>query len=105
MSIENLQLTDPIVKNREIVLTAKFTLSTFRQEEAAGAAERSRAARRRRQPIAPTAKPLPPAEHARGREGARRAVAREGRPAQPNATGVDEAKTPAGSAGRLKGGL
>ena len=33
MSIENLTLGDPQVKNREIVLTAKFTATTYRQEE------------------------------------------------------------------------
>jgi type IV pilus assembly protein PilO len=33
ISIENLSLTDPEVKNREIVMTAKFTAVTFRQED------------------------------------------------------------------------
>lgn len=33
VTIENLQLTNPQVKDREIHLTAKFTASTFRQEE------------------------------------------------------------------------
>jgi Tfp pilus assembly protein PilO len=33
VSVENLALTNPEVKNREIVLTAKFTAVTFRQEE------------------------------------------------------------------------
>ncbi len=33
VTIENLQLTAPTVRNREIVLTARFTASTFRQEE------------------------------------------------------------------------
>lgn len=32
VTIENLQLVDPKGKNRELVLTAKFTASTFRQE-------------------------------------------------------------------------
>lgn len=32
VTIENLQLTSPTVRNREVVLTAKFTASTFRQE-------------------------------------------------------------------------
>lgn len=32
VTIENLQLTSPTVRNREILLTAKFTASTFRQE-------------------------------------------------------------------------
>ncbi len=34
VTIENLQLSNPQVRDREIVLTAKFTASTFRQEEA-----------------------------------------------------------------------
>ena len=33
MSIENLSLSNPTVRNREIRLTAKFTASTYRQEE------------------------------------------------------------------------
>lgn len=32
VSIENLSLANPVVRNREIVLTAKFTAATFRQE-------------------------------------------------------------------------
>lgn len=36
VSIENLSIGDPVVKNREIVLTAKFTATTYRQEERAG---------------------------------------------------------------------
>lgn len=34
VSIENLSLSNPQVRNREIHLTAKFTASTYRQEEA-----------------------------------------------------------------------
>ncbi|MFT3695480.1 MAG: type 4a pilus biogenesis protein PilO [Kofleriaceae bacterium] len=33
VSIDNLTIGDPQVKNREIVLTARFTANTFRQEE------------------------------------------------------------------------
>lgn len=40
VSIENLSISDPVVKNREIVLTAKFTATTYRQEERADAAPR-----------------------------------------------------------------
>lgn len=35
VSIENLQLTNPTLRNREIVLSAKFTAVTFRQDDAA----------------------------------------------------------------------
>ncbi|HEU0037577.1 MAG TPA: type 4a pilus biogenesis protein PilO [Kofleriaceae bacterium] len=38
VSIENLALTDPVVRNREIILTAKFTAVTFRQGDAPAAA-------------------------------------------------------------------
>ena len=38
VSIENLQIMNPVVRNREIKLTAKFVASTYRQEEAKGAA-------------------------------------------------------------------
>jgi type IV pilus assembly protein PilO len=37
VSIENLSLSNPTVRNREIRLTAKFTASTYRQEEKADA--------------------------------------------------------------------
>lgn len=37
VSIENLALSSPVVRNREIRLTAKFVASTYRQEEKAGA--------------------------------------------------------------------
>lgn len=53
VSIENLTLAQPVVRNREIVLTAKFTAVTFRQDD-----------RTKAPPPAPTkagAKPLPPA--------------------------------------------
>jgi Tfp pilus assembly protein PilO len=33
ITIEELQLFDPVVKNREIVMTAKFVASTFRQDQ------------------------------------------------------------------------
>ena len=38
VSIENLSLSNPFVRNREIVLTARFTASTYRQIDAAPAA-------------------------------------------------------------------
>lgn len=38
VSIENLSLSNPTVRNREIRLTAKFTASTYRQEEKGDAA-------------------------------------------------------------------
>ena len=38
VSIEDLSLADPKVKNREIVMVAKFVASTYRQEDKTGAA-------------------------------------------------------------------
>ena len=38
VSIENLALSSPVVRNREIVLTAKFTAVTFRQDDKASKA-------------------------------------------------------------------
>lgn len=38
VSIENLQLVNPTVRNREIVLTARFTAVTYRQDEPKGPA-------------------------------------------------------------------
>jgi Tfp pilus assembly protein PilO len=72
VSIDNLTIGDPQIKNREIILTAKFTANTFRQEEkldvtpakpAAGAAAPAHP------PAAGTgsaAKPLPPAATPQG---------------------------------------
>jgi type IV pilus assembly protein PilO len=55
VSIENLSLQQPVVRNREIVLTAKFTAVTFRQDDKAKAAPAPAAV------PAGAAKPLPPA--------------------------------------------
>jgi Tfp pilus assembly protein PilO len=56
VSIEDLQLLQPVVRNREIVLTAKFTAVTFRQDDKAGQPALAPAAT-----PAGAAKPLPPA--------------------------------------------
>ncbi len=58
VSIDNLTIGDPVVRNRQMILTAKFTANTYRQDEKlepAGAKPAAGAA-------APVrAKPLPPA--------------------------------------------
>lgn len=54
VSIENLALSSPVVRNREIVLTAKFTAVTFRQDDKSAKAVPAPAA-------IPAGKPLPPA--------------------------------------------
>jgi Tfp pilus assembly protein PilO len=104
VSIENLQLVDPVVKNHEIVITAKFTMITYRQEEAA-APPNGPASATLQKPIAPAQKPLPPADTPAGAKARVEQSLDKGDQRNRNATGVDEAKTPAGSAGRLKGGL
>jgi type IV pilus assembly protein PilO len=54
VSIENLSLSNPTVRNREIRLTAKFTASTYRQEETGDAGHGPRPG------LKPAAPPPPP---------------------------------------------
>ena len=101
VSIENLSITDPVVKNHELVLTAKFTMTTYRKDEPnAGGAQGATL----QKPVAP--KPLPPADTPAGAKARVENSLEKGDARNRNATGVDEAKTPdhAGSA-RMKGGL
>jgi len=56
VSVESLVLTQPTVKNHEVVLTAKFTAVTYRQEDKPAAAPGAAAA-----PGTPAAKPAAPA--------------------------------------------
>jgi type IV pilus assembly protein PilO len=101
VSVENLSLTDPVVKNHEIVLTAKFTMVTYRQDEPEAASGAPKSAT----PQKPVQKTLPPADTPAGAKARVEQSLDKGDQRNRNATGVDEAKTPAGSAGRLKGGL
>ena len=59
VSIENLQLVQPAVRNREIVLSAKFTAVTFRQDD------KSQKPTQAPGPT-PAGKPLPPAATPQG---------------------------------------
>lgn len=104
VSIEGLQLSNPTVKNHEIVLKAKFTMVTYRQVDAVPAGGTTAPATLQK-PIAPAQKPLPPADTPAGAKARVENSIDKGDQRDRNATGVDEAKTPAGSAGRLKGGL
>jgi len=107
VSIENLSLTNPVVKNREIVLTAKFTASTFRQEEAKGAEPIKRAAPAPAPapaPGAPPPGPPPPTSTPKGAKAATEKALEKGDQRNRNAGGVNEAKTPGGTE-RMKGGL
>jgi type IV pilus assembly protein PilO len=106
ISIENLQLVSPVVKNREIMLTAKFVAVTFRQEDKA-AAPAAKPGESPPQPSGGTA--TPPMPGAGTPQGAKARVEQsldKGEKIDRNATGVDEAKTPAGSgSAKLKEGM
>ncbi|MGE0867506.1 MAG: type 4a pilus biogenesis protein PilO [Kofleriaceae bacterium] len=103
VSIENLSLSNPVVRNREIILNARFTAVTFRQDDAAAAAAGAVGA-----PIVvpsnPAAPPMPSAATPAGAKARTEDALKKGETVDRNATGVEEAKTPAGSA-QLKGGL
>jgi hypothetical protein len=126
VSIENLALVNPEVKNRELALTARFTAVTFRQEDKGAqgppAAGQPGAARPVSPPVpvAPPpplpAAPPPPLPSAAPPAGAKARVesAPEKRDAQDRkasgaadpATGAPPVGTrPAGGSDRLKGGL
>jgi Tfp pilus assembly protein PilO len=89
VSIDNLTIGDPQIRNREIILTAKFTANTYRQEEKVEPAAAKPAAGAAPAP----AKPLPPAATPAG------AKARAN-----DAMNKDE-KRSGSDAQRLKGGL
>ncbi len=92
VSIENLSLTNPVVRNREIRLTAKFTASTYRQEEATGPGAAKAVAKPK--PGAAT----PPASTPKGAKVQTEKALDKGDERNRGAAGVDEAKTPSGSA-------
>jgi len=107
VSIDNLSLTTPVVKNREIHLTARFVAVTFRQEDPAAVAPAKAPAKKGAAPAAPAAGSAPPLPSAGTPAGAKARVEDsldKGDGVNRNATGVDEAKTPADSQ-RLKGGI
>jgi hypothetical protein len=104
VSIEGLTLSTPSVKNHEIELRAKFTMVTYRQPDAPPAAGTVMPATLQK-PIAPAQKSLPPADTPAGAKARVEQSIDKGDQKDRNAAGVDEAKTPSGSAGRLKGGL
>lgn len=97
VSIENLSLTNPVVRNREIRLTAKFTASTYRQEEQEGAAKAVT------KPLKPAAG-TPPASTPKGAKAQTEKALDKGDDRNRGAAGVDEAKTP-GSSGKMESGL
>lgn len=104
ISIENLALFAPTVRNREIILTARFTAVTFRQEDHAPTP--AAAAPEAGSTPAKAAPPMPSAATPAGAKARVEDSLKKGDAADRNATGVDEAKTPAGSGSAiLKGGI
>jgi type IV pilus assembly protein PilO len=102
VSIENLALTAPVVRNREIRLTAKFTASTYRQEEKKDAAGKPAAPTPA--PAAGSAAPAAPASTPKGAKQQTEKALDTGDKKDRNATGVEEAKTPATGVDRMKEG-
>lgn len=121
VSIENLALINPTVRNREIVLSAKFTAVTFRQEDKQPRSAQSAPASGAPRPSTPrsappTASPAPPAPtiappplpSASTPAGAKARVERsldKGDARNRNAPGGSEVKGAAAGSDRLKGGL
>ncbi|MDB4955389.1 MAG: hypothetical protein JWO36_2958 [Myxococcales bacterium] len=109
VSIDNLSLTDPRVKNREIVLTAKFTATTYREEDRKQAAPLP--GQGLPKPAATGAgtapPPMPSAATPKGAKMRVEDSLDKGDQRNRGAAGIDEAKTPSGGSGsaRLKGGL
>ncbi|MBA3459613.1 MAG: type 4a pilus biogenesis protein PilO [Deltaproteobacteria bacterium] len=109
ISIEGLQLINPVVRNRELAMTAKFVAVTFRQEDgSAPAAAPAKGAAPAGPAGVPATAPMPstgtgtPAGAKSSVEGSLDKADKVDR----NAAGVDEAKTPAaGSNEKLKGGM
>lgn len=104
ISIENLSLIQPTVRNREIVLTAKFIAVTFRQEDKAEVAP-AKPGTTAPQPTGTATPPMPGAGTPQGAKARVEDSIDKGDKVDRNATGVDEAKTPAGSNAKLKGGM
>jgi type IV pilus assembly protein PilO len=101
VSIENLSLTQPVVRNREIRLTAKFTASTYRQEEKKDAAKPAPGAAKGTSPAAAGAAGKGTSPAAAGTPSGAKTQTEQavdkGDDRNRGASGVDEAKTPSGS--------
>lgn len=102
IAIENLALTAPVVRNREIHLTAKFVAVTFRQEDVKEVKDP-----KAKPGAAPSnAPPMPGAGTPQGAKVRTEDALKKGETVNRNATNVDEAKTPAGDgSAKLKGGI
>jgi Tfp pilus assembly protein PilO len=93
VSIDNLTIGDPQVRNREIILTAKFTANTYRQEEKVEPTTAKPAAKAGAAAPNTPAKPLPPAATPAGAK------------ARANDAMDKDDKRSGSDAQRLKGGL
>ena len=100
VSIENLSLTQPVVRNREIRLTARFTASTYRADEKTDPNAKPAAA-----PAKPAgAAPAPPASTPKAAKEQTEKALDVGEKKDRNAGGVEEAKTPSTGVQRMKEG-
>jgi len=108
VSVENLALTNPTMKNREIVLTAKFTAVTFRQEDKSAPAPANAPAPAGAKPAAPPPAatlppPLPTAATPAGAKARTEDALDKGAARNAKAAGAADGK--AAGSDRLKGGL
>lgn len=110
VSIENLSLSSPTVRNREIILTAKFTAVTFRQEEKPAAPDKAGGpmvapgGRPAPSPLAAPASPAP-ATAPPPMPSAASPAAVKARVENSVETGAARTRDAVGSGDRLKGGL
>ena len=115
VSIENLVVKDPTVRNREIILTAHFIATTYRQDGAAKPAAPAPGAPAAGAPAKPSSPAMPSAPTpplspaAAGTPSGAKKLTEDaidkGDKRDRNATNVDEAKTPSGGGvQKLKGG-
>jgi type IV pilus assembly protein PilO len=103
VSIENLSLTSAVARNRELRLTARFTASTYRQEEKKAAATPPAKAGAAAPPPGSAPAAPPPASTPKAAKEQTEKALDKGDQKDRNAAGVNEAKTPSG-ADRMKEG-
>lgn len=110
ISIDALTIGQPVVRDREVYLTCKFTATTFRQVTKPDAKPGVPAASPSVAPTTAPAQPVPSAATPAGAKQRTEDALQKGDTRNRNAQGVDEAKTPDSSKGsgsgtaRLKGG-
>lgn len=105
VSIEQLAISQPVVKNHEIVLTAKFTAVTYRQEDKPPPAAPGAAPGTPAKPTGPAATPAPPTAPLPSAATPAGAKARVDNSLQKDQQRVDSAGSAGSGSARLKGGL